>query len=1182
MRLKKLEIYGFKSFADKVEIIFDDGITGIVGPNGSGKSNINDAVRWVLGEQSVKLLRGARMEDVIFNGTEKRRRLSYCEVTLTFDNSDGALPIDFAEIAVTRRAYRSGDGEYFINHASCRLKDILDLFRDTGIGRDGYSLIGQGRIDEILSARSEDRRQVFEEAAGIVKYKVRRREAEKRLENTRANLARVEDILNELTGRLEPLRRDSEAAREYLQLREELKGLEINVFLLRSTKYEQRIEELRSSAAEYAAAIAENEEKRRLLLEERERVGKRLQVYEAEAASLRERVQSLIQETEARSGDLKLLEERLSSEKKEKSRAEALAEASEGSREGIEARLSELAGAITEQKRLLNDIEVRVRTGEEETAQAEKAASELELRSEEAKKQLIALMNRRSDVLSMQSRYGTMLENIKQRLTALDDVRGLEETKAAAAREDLEKAQARLADSRAALDAARAESLQASERVRLINEHADALTQKLSGLQNEKREVQSRERMLREMQRDYEGYNHAVRQVLVQSRRMQDIDVRGAVAELITVPARYECAVEMALGASLQNIVVGTEEDAKRLISYLRENRLGRATFLPLSAVRGRTLDSRERQLLSMKGCCGLASELVTFDPKYEEIVNFLLGRTVIAEDLDAGIPIMRAGRQAFRLVTVDGDVMNPGGSMTGGSVHSRMTNLLSREREIWEHEKKQKDLSATIEAIEKELKESLRERDEIRAKRTEYSEKVRLLEMQCEREDAQAGAAKDALDARESRLADVTDEITELLEQEKDIKGRASAIESQNENDEHQKVTQAEIASIQKELYEERSRLEELREKLTSAKVDQASVSRDLNAMVSEEDRLQRDIRNLGAAGEDNRRLSLETAARIASLEKTILEQDEKLVFSRKELEEERQRFNDKDKLRASAQKELGDVTARGDALNADAELLSDKKNRCDVSLTRTEAEYKQLCDRIWEDYELTYAGAAPYRKEDFKLGEADRRIAEIRARIKEIGSVNVNAVDEYRETQARVDDLSTQKDDLTKADGDLHKIIEDLTKHMAVKFSQQFRLLGDNFRETFVKLFGGGQASLELTDPQDPLGCDIEIKAQPPGKKLQLLSLLSGGERALTAIAIVFAMLKLKPTPFCFLDEIEAALDDANIDNFAEYLREFSKSTQFVVVTHRKGTMERCDSLYGAAMEEKGVTRLVSVHLA
>ena len=1183
MRLKKLEIYGFKSFADKVEIVFDDGITGIVGPNGSGKSNISDAVRWVLGEQSARMLRGARMEDVIFNGTEKRKRLSYCEVTLVFDNQDRTLPVEYAEVAVTRRVYRSGEGEYYINRQAVRLKDIVDLFRDTGIGRDGYSIIGQGRIDEVLSARSEDRRQVFEEAAGITKFKARRREAEHKLENTRANLARVEDILTELQDRLEPLRAQSEVAREYLAIRDELKVLELNVFLLRSARYEARVRELRESAEGFAAALAEAETRREGITAERRAAEEALAVHEQAAAALREKVQELIRDTEAREGAANVTRERLAGETREKERLQALADASEGNREGVEKQLGDLVGQIAAEREAVEALRAEADRAEAETAQAEGGAEALEKRSEQAKKALIDAMNRMSDMRSMLSRYTAMLETIRSRAETLARSREAEEAKLAVQQEDEKNARERLDQEQALLDEARRRSAETDERVRSLGVEAEALSREVASIQAQRRDAQSRLKILREMQRDYEGYQNAVRRVLVQAQRMPGGGgVRGAVAEILRVPAEYEKAVEMALGAALQNIVVDTEEDAKRMIAFLRENHAGRATFLPMSAVRGRGLSGEERRLMSMPGCFGVASELIGFDEEYAEIARFLLGRTVIAKDLDAGIPIMRAGRQAFRLVTLEGDVMNPGGSMTGGSTQSRMTSLLSREREIGEHEKLLRDSEKTLAEAAAKLEGFEQERARLKQERSGLFDDVHRQEVACTRQAAQFEAAQAAVAARRAQIDEIAGETERLAAQEGDITARLREIESRQGDEENtQTVSQGQIAQMQKELLEARSQAARLREAVTAQKVALAARERGLAALEADARRLTQSSASLANARADTASALEKAGARIGELQTQLASEEAELAARREELLRERERFNEADLRRAEAQKELSAVSDRSEQLRVETEALSEKKARCDVQLARVEGEYKQLCDRIWEDYELTYALAEPFRQADFKLGESEKRIAAIRTRIREMGPVHVGAVDEYRQTLERVEDLTAQRDDLHQADFDLQKVIEDLTRQMARRFTEQLVLLNGFFKQTFAAMFGGGQAALELTDPTDPLGCDIEIKAQPPGKKLTLLSLLSGGERALTAIAILFAMLKLKPTPFCFLDEIEAALDDANIDNFAEYLREFSKGTQFVVVSHRKGTMERCDALYGVAMEEKGVTRLVSVRL-
>ena len=1183
MRLKKLEIYGFKSFADRVEMTFDQGITGVVGPNGSGKSNISDAVRWVLGEQSAKTLRGGRMEDVIFGGTEKRKKLPWCEVVLTFDNEDRSLPIDFAEVAVMRRVYRNGDSEYMINRNACRLRDIVDLFRDTGIGKEGYSLIGQGRIDEILSVKSEDRRQVFEEAAGIVKYKARKNEAEKRLDNTSANLARVQDIISELESRLEPLKEQSASAREYLQLSEELKGLELNAFLLRSERYDARIRELQATLEALGESIAQGEKLQAQEGEKRERTQAELAELERAASEAREQVQALIQEVEAREGAAGVLRERISSAEREKARICALLTEADEGEDGVQRRIRDTRERLESETRAADEARVLLTALESELTELSETLIRHERQAEELKSQRIDALNRLSDVRSEQARLKAMEDALTARLQSLAgedeaDSGELSQLEEAARRAEAELSAAR--EEKARLDSLLSEtqqslSLAAAEAEQLANDHRSALAQR--------QDVASRLRVLEEMQRDYEGYQHSVKQVLMQARRYPKSGVHGVVANLIQVPRELERAIDMVLGAALQNIVVDREEDAKRMIDYLRNNRLGRATFLPLTSVRGRTLSRDERETLRLPGCVGLASELVSFDPKYQGVIDSLLGRTVIAKDLDSGIQIQRAGRHAFRLVTLDGDVMHSGGSMTGGSVQSRVTSLLSREREIAEHREKIASLETDIEQLKEKIAALEERRASMKERRSDLFEEVRQQEIACAREEAHLKSAEDALETQRDRMSRIQSEADRMRDQLADVRASIEELSSQQQGEEKTGADhQAEIIRLNGVITSLRETIGEKRRVVTDERVVQAARERGLTALSADLSRMTNEHRDLARQKEDNQAALTDVLAELNSDQEQLAFDTSALEEYRSQLTAARAAFDQTDRERTRAQKTLQEIADSLDRLRADLDGFTDKHHRADMQLSRVEAEFKQLTDHIWEDYQLTYAGAEEFRIADFRLGESEKRIQTIRQRIRSLGSVNVGAVDEYRQTLQRFEELTAQKDDLTKAQVDLASIIEDLLKKMEVQFRTQFEALNKNFQETFVNLFGGGRAELQLSDPKDVLGCNIEVVAQPPGKKLQMLSLLSGGERALTAIAILFAMLKLKPTPFCFLDEIEAALDDANIDNFAEYLRSYSRSTQFVVVTHRKGTMERCDALYGVAMEEKGVSKMVSVRMS
>lgn len=1183
MRLKKLYIHGFKSFADRVEMTFEHGVTGVVGPNGCGKSNISDAVRWVLGEQSARQLRGSKMEDVIFNGTEKRRRMAYCEVTLTFDNEDRSLPSDYTEVAVTRRVFRTGESEYLLNGAACRLKDVVDLFRDTGIGRDGYSIVGQGRVGEILSQKSEDRRQVFEEAAGIVKYKARKSEAEKRLDNTEQNLSRIADIISELESRLEPLRLQSEDARKYLAMREEQKRLDLNVFLIRSERYQEKIAELRLTAENMRETLAQNEREQQALNERRESVQNQLSEREERAAELRESLQALIQEVEAQEGQANVLRERLAASRREQARVEDEKRAAEEGETGMRRRIETLEGEIAREGEAVAAREERQAALDRALEEAETAAARLETEAEDAKERVIRFMNDMGDVKSEQARLTALGEAIDRQLTSLSA--GAEEDSRVTAdlTRAVEDAEGVWDEENDRLKALNEAAREISERTRRAGEEYERLTAESQKLLSIKQELGSRLKLLTEMQRDYEGYNLSVKQVLMEAERRGGAGVHGVVASILHAPQRLERALDMVLGGTLQNVVVDRDEDAKAMIEYLKRNRYGRATFLPISSIRGRTLDMGERRVLSMPGCVGLASEMVTYDPIYRGIVENLLGRTVIAEDLNSGIAIQRAGRYQFRLVTLDGDVMHSGGSMTGGSVQSRMTSLLSREREITESAENMKKLTEKLAQAQNQLRKGEEERAALKKERAQLFDDVHQQEIAVTRAEDHLARAREELNGHTGRAARVNEARAQLAEQKAEILSQLDALGQRRETTEDEgEALRKKAQALQTSLSEKRVALNAQRQEVGDARVALATAKRGFEA-------LKQDLVRLNAQKGDAARVLAEAAESLLALacrlkadEEALTTEEGRLELARRGLNGAREDFQRADESRLKAQTELKEISESAERLRVATEEFTDRSHRAEMALSRAENDLEQMTARIWEDYQLTYEGAEPFRDPDFKLAESEKRLNTLRAAIRAMGPVNVSAMDEYRETSERYTELSAQRDDLERAKNDLMGIISELTGKMETQFRAQFEQLDVYFRQTFTELFGGGRAELRLEDPKDALNTGIEIVAQPPGKKLQMLSLLSGGERALTAIAILFAMLKLKPTPFCILDEIEAALDDANIDNFAEYLQTYSTKTQFVVVTHRKGTMSRCDALYGVAMEEKGVSKLMSVKLA
>ena len=1183
MRLKRLELYGFKSFALRTEIVFNEGITAIVGPNGSGKSNIGDAVRWVLGEQSAKTLRGASMQDVIFSGTQKRKPLSYCEVSLIFDNEDRTLPLEYAEVMVTRRVYRSGDSEYFLNRSSCRLKDVIDLFRDTGIGKEGYSIIGQGRIDEILSRKGEDRRLVFEEAAGIVKFKARKEEADKKLSRTMENMARVDDILDELKRQLDPLEEQSKNARVYMDLAARLKELDLNLFLVRSDKMEAKLREYDQDLQSIRAVLDQTEytlhEKTVQRDERQAEIGELdTRISEAHAAML-----SGMEAVHEAGDALHAVEERMRSRQENRERIQRELK-EDGERLAELERLAEESGSGSEVRsgnlKEHNEALEQARKAEEE---ARRAQAEKEEALENHKNAMMDAINRRAAALSDQTRLKTMLATMEDRMQEitvsceamkraggdLDEAVAEAREKLKAEQETRDQLDAGVREAREKLEAADASVIQARK------EYDTKLA--------EMRDMESRQKLLDEMSREMEGYANSVRSVVRYAQEEGLDKVYGPLNRLMSVPRQYETAMDMVLGNAQQNVVTEDEETAKTLIEFLRTNRLGRATFLPVTTVRPRVLTDREREVLDMPGCIGVASELVECDEHFRGVVENLLGRTVVADNLSHGIAIMRKGGHEFRLVTLQGDVMHSGGSMTGGSVSSRSTNLFSREREL-------KELTEALSAGQDELERLLKcmrdgqaEKDSLKTRSADALEELHRQEIAVARETERVQNAEDEQRMHAMRVSETEAAREQLMESILQIREQLSMADDRTEKTEETRgEMEKEAAALQQEAASARQALEE-----KAAETVRLTLA--VNDLQHELEILQRDKARLEQERERTLREQEQRKAALADMDgqdrADLAKQEElrKALDEASEAQAGRERVTGElEQARSARQNALKEILSDMEGLHQSFSRDSDKAHRLELGRARTDGDLKTLRDRIWNMYEVTYAGAEEFRRpEGINVTEADREAAQLSAEIRALGPVNVHAVEEYAKTKARYDEMYVQREDLEKAEKDLRVLIARLLEQMRETFVEQFGKLQGYFTETFSRLFGGGHAELQLTDPDDPLNCGIEINAQPPGKKLQLLSLLSGGEKTLTAIAILFATLKLKPTPFCILDEIEAALDDANIGYFADYLSEYSKSTQFVVITHRKGTMERANGLYGVAMEEQGVSRMVSVSL-
>ena len=1181
MKLKKVEIYGFKSFPHRTEIVFNDGITGIVGPNGSGKSNISDAVRWVLGEQSAKTLRGTRMEDVIFSGTQRRKPMHYCEVSLLFDNADHALNSIFSEVMVTRRVYRSGDSEYYLNKSPCRLRDITDLFRDTGIGKDGYSLIGQGRIDEILSSKSDERRLVFEEAAGIVTYRVRKEEAEKKLAKARENLLRIDDILEEIALHLAPLEEQAEKAQEFLALSDRLRSHEINVFLIRHDRLRERMATTKALSDTLQAALAEQEEELNRLYQGQERSSCELNAIDIK-----------LREARTAQGDAnKQLFDAQRVLEQEKAKKEALLTEMTRHREATqdaERKLRELdalyqqgCGESGVQQTLLNEAEQRVQAEQAALDALISAADEAEKTLDAHKDDILTAMNRLNDVRTMQARQQAVLSQMEKQLVEVSENASALEADAAGLESALRDAGTTLKHTEADAAALADQRDRMDEELRLLRQDHQQRNEDMRSIAGAQRVAENRLSLLEEMSRDYEGYHQAVRRAL--SFAADDPEVFDVVAKLIRVPREYETAINMILGGTLQHIVTASEEAAKRMIDYLRENRLGRTTFLPLSAIRPRNLSVEERKLLSMPGCLGVASELVAYDAMFRNVMENILGRTVIADSLNTAIAISRAGKQAFNVVTLQGDVMRAGGAMTGGTAQGQSTSLLGREREAEELRTSLAQGAIRLATLNDEIKSLAAAIEQAEDKFNAADRLVQDARIAVARDNERLTRAQDELDAHLMRLGrtrEAADQLEQAIHELRDDLAQAALASDSQAFD--QEEMNEKTKALQRDLVLARERVEAQRGLAAARLAEYSEIEHRLRILTRDSARWDKEKAALANELEKSGKKADDLAEQLLRAENALEEQASICALGEAAVAEADNQVRLLDEARrAIAMAQQGYI---GDTEKAHAahRVGTEKLHKNELVLSRLENELQSLCSYIWDAYELTYEAAAQQQTDGaFDIASAEREIRQLKEQIRLLGSINVGAIEEHAQTRQRFNDLRLQRDDTLKAEQDLTDLIAQLLSGMEQQFSEEFEKLNRYFGETFSRLFGGGHAELRLADPSQPISCDIEIAAQPPGKKLQLLSLLSGGERALTAIAILFAMLKLKPTPFCILDEIEAALDDANITNFADYLSEYARSTQFIVITHRKGTMERCDALYGVSMEEKGVSSMISVNL-
>lgn len=1179
MYLKSIEVQGFKSFANKIVFDFHNGITGIVGPNGSGKSNVGDAVRWVLGEQSAKQLRGASMQDIIFAGTENRKPLSYAYVAITLDNADHKLPVDYEEVTVARRVYRSGESEYLLNGNTCRLKDVTELFYDTGIGKEGYSIIGQGQIDKILSGKPEERRELFDEAAGIVKFKRRKNTTLKKLEEEQQNLVRVTDILSELTKQLEPLERQSETAKIYLAKRENLKELDINMFLLEYEHTGNLIRELEEKTRIAENQLKEAQDAHSRTKDEYERLEKILEELNERMEALREESRDRAIRKQQLSGEINVLHEqilageqndshyrsRLLAVQEDTEKKSADQEALEEQKADLQANLREIDRKLADEQKKMDNIQSSI----EECTQV----------VEDGKNEIIEILNSRANTKGKAQRFDAMKEQLDIRKAGISQRILSLKTQEEEQQSAIDQAQKEYDTITKAIQETREEGSRLTKEIHAIQETLKQQNTQLEKEQTSYHREASRLESLRNITERYDGYGNSIRRVMEQKNHVPGI--RGVVADIIHVEKNYEIAIETALGGSIQNIVTDNEQTAKQMIEFLKKNRYGRATFLPLNSISSRG-EFNQRGALNEPGAIGLASGLVTAEKEYDGLIGYLLGRVLVVDHIDHAIAIARKYRHSIRMVTLEGESLSPGGSMTGGAFKNN-SNLLGRRREIEELEKKVKELAAGYHEIRQSMEDN-------RSRRNEMRDTVAALQQKFQEQSIQQNTARLNIEQLEKKAEEIRGGYTRIEREQEEIRLQARDMQADNikitqeleasKRDEEELETF--IETRQKELEDWKKDEAETSEKLERIRLD-ASASQQKESFIKE---------NLRRLKEEIEVLSKEREEILDSLEKGSQETAEKrktIDKVRKEIEgfaakeevaaKQLEKWQQEKEERTKSHKEFFE---KRDELSGQISLLDKECFRLKTQAEKIEENREARISYMWEEYEITPNNALQYRKEEMNDRHVmKQQIHKLKDEIRALGSVNVNAIEDYKELLERHTFLSGQYNDLLEAEKTLEQIIQELDEGMRKQFSEKFGEIQKEFDKAFKELFGGGRGTLELAEDEDILEAGIRIISQPPGKKLQNMMQLSGGEKALTAIALLFAIQNLKPSPFCLLDEIEAALDDSNVGRFAGYLQKLTKNTQFIIITHRRGTMNAADRLYGITMQEKGVSTLVSVDL-
>lgn len=1179
MYLKKLELQGFKSFADKTVLEFMPGITTVIGPNGSGKSNISDAIRWVLGEQSMKSLRGSKTEDVIFAGTQNRKSLGFAEVSMVMDNSDQKLPIEYNEVTITRKLYRSGESGYYINKTPCRLKDVLELFMDTGIGKDGYSIIGQGKIDEILSNKSEERRHIFEEAAGIVKYRVRKVESEKKLEQTKLNLLRINDIISEIEANIEPTKIQAEKAKEYLRLRDELKSIEIGLFIHNINDYKKRIEEVINDQDIYNTQLVRENERLSNIQELKEKLRASLDNITEQI----EKMQNLGFENEKKKEQIKA-DININLEKINNNNAnfERLEKEIIENDERLKVLEEETNQKNDKKTNLTENKDKFVKELEEKEAELKKLTdkmSEKELDMETKKKKVEDNTDEKYEISNAISTLKANVENSNSRKKVVEEEIEVNISELDSSRMQKSEISQKFAEIEAKREKIKGDLNKIDEKRKESDAKLKEYDLKINQCESEIRMKDSRMKFLIETEKEKEGYIRSVKSILQDCEKDLSLKkgVHGVIANLISVPKEYETAIEMCLGQSMQNIVTDTEEDAKKLVEHLRKFNLGRASFLPITSVKGKKLD----KIKSERGVIGIASDLVKFDKKYEQIVLSLLGRTLIVDTMDNAIAIARKNSYGFRIVTLQGDVLNPSGAISGGSVSTKTVNILGRSREIEELKKTIADLEKKVEKLKKDKSEYESSIEDLLEEIEGLENELKDIEIVYATEKQRVLSIEEAVSKVEKRLEKLRDEKKSIEEQLKineqtqnDLNEKISAIDEEN------KKLSEEIEEFSNHNKETQTIVDDLNFDITNLKISVSSFDESEASINEIVERINNDIENLKQSTENKKEQKIRLTEENDKLEELNIKLNEEAENLLKEVSNSGTKVEELKNDRITKNQKLEEAEENFTNQMEKIDDLKEQVNKADVKKSKYEVELEQIISKMWEEYEITPNDPGEY-EEPKNVAEVQKQVNKIRGEMKELGSVNIDSIEEYKKLKERYDFMNEQRLDLETTMAKLRNVITDMTAVMKKQFEDRFRVINKNFSEVFVELFGGGKAELKLTDEDNILESGIEIEVQPPGKKLQNMMLLSGGERAFTAIALLFAILKINPAPFCVLDEIEAALDDVNVYRFAEYLKKFAKESQFLVITHRKGTMEAANTVYGITMQENGISKLLSLDL-